>query len=90
MVIALPPVDPWVNEIEIEELPGVADREAGGTGGVAGVLVTGTEVVPVPTALMAFRYTVDGTPFVRLETVTGELVWGGLKGMKVIPSKEYE
>ena len=89
-MISLPPVDPSVNEIEIEELPGVAESDAGAEGGVAGVLVTGTEVVPVPTALMAFRYTVDGIPFVRPETVTGELVWGGLKGMKVIPSVEYE
>ena len=60
--------------MEIEELPGVADREEGATGGIAGVLVTAAEAAPVPTAVIALRYTVEGVPFVRPDTVTGEVV----------------
>ena len=52
-MIGLPPVDPWINEIEREESAGVAEIEVGTEGTVAGI-VTDTEVAEglVPMAVI--------------------------------------
>ena len=73
-MIGLPPVDPWVNAIEREESPGVAESEAGTEGRVTGVVVTAVEAMPIPAELIAFTYTVYGVPFVRPPIVIGEVV----------------
>lgn len=63
-----------MKEIEAEPFPADADREVGASGTVAGVAVAKTvEESESPTEFVAITRKLYSVPFVRPNTVTGEL-----------------
>ena len=81
MLIALPPFDPAVNEMDAEALPYAAEREVGADGVVLGVTDAEVDAAPAPLTFTAFNVTLYVVPLVRPVMVTGLDVTGGLNAV---------